>query len=33
MVRRVDREKTVSRKEVEEPNWGKVRISENGIAK
>jgi hypothetical protein len=31
MVRRVDRENTVSRKEVEEPNWGRVRISENGM--
>jgi hypothetical protein len=31
MVRRVDPENTIPRKEVEEPNWGKVRISENGM--
>jgi hypothetical protein len=28
-VRRVDRENTVSSKEVEEPNWAKVRTTEN----
>jgi hypothetical protein len=32
-VHRVDRENTVSSKEVEEPNWAKVRTTENGIAK
>jgi hypothetical protein len=33
MARRVDRAEVVSRKEVEEPNLGRVRIRENGIAK